>query len=256
MLKLTRHLFEWGPSAELMDFYERGLYNHILASQDPATGGVTYYCPLKPGAWKSYSTGDRSFWCCVGTGLENHAKYADTIYFHGDDTLFVNLFIPSELTGRIAAWSSARRRAFPTRAGRAWRSPRTVRCGSRCACATRRGRRRDSRSDQRRARSRSSPRPGRTSPSCASGRRRYRRGRTAHVAAAGAAAGHSRHGRDLLRADPAGRRSRRRRARRGEALRAKRAAALQGARSGGAGAGRGRSSSAAGGDRAGGRAAR
>ena len=98
MLKLTRHLFEWGPSADKMDFYERGLYNHILASQDPVTGGVIYYCPLKPGAWKSYSTSDRSFWCCVGTGLENHAKYADTIYFQADDALLVNLFIPSELT--------------------------------------------------------------------------------------------------------------------------------------------------------------
>ncbi len=98
MLKLTRHLFAWSPSATTMDFYERGLYNHILASQDPATGGVIYYCPLKPGAWKSYSTRDRSFWCCVGTGLENHAKYADTIYFHDDGALFVNLFIPSELT--------------------------------------------------------------------------------------------------------------------------------------------------------------
>ena len=98
MLKLTRHLFAWSPSATTMDFYERGLYNHILASQDPASGGVIYYCPLKPGAWKSYSTKDRSFWCCVGTGLENHAKYADTIYFHDSGALFVNLFIPSELT--------------------------------------------------------------------------------------------------------------------------------------------------------------
>lgn len=98
MLKLTRHLFQWAPSAGLMDFYERGLYNHILASQDPATGMMIYYCPLKPGAWRSYSTRDASFWCCVGTGLENHAKYADTIYFHDERGLYVNLFIPSELT--------------------------------------------------------------------------------------------------------------------------------------------------------------
>jgi uncharacterized protein len=98
MLKLTRHLFEWAPSAALMDFYERALLNHILASQDPATGMVLYYCPLKPGAFKTYAKPDASFWCCVGTGMENHAKYADTIYFHGDDELYVNLFIPSELT--------------------------------------------------------------------------------------------------------------------------------------------------------------
>src|SRR5437667_2823166 len=98
MLKLTRHIFEWSPSAEAMDFYERGLFNHILPSQDPETGMVIYYCPLRPGAWKSFSTPDDSFWCCVGTGMENHAKYGDTIYFHDDRSLYVNLFIPSELT--------------------------------------------------------------------------------------------------------------------------------------------------------------
>ena len=100
MLKLTRHLFSWQPSAVLMDFYERGLYNHILASQDPATGGVIYYCPLLPGAFRTYSTPDASFWCCVGTGLENHAKYQDSVYFQGDDTLYVNLFLATELTWR------------------------------------------------------------------------------------------------------------------------------------------------------------
>jgi DUF1680 family protein len=97
MLKLTRHLFQWEPSAETIDFYERGLYNHILASQDPATGMVTYYVPLKPGAYKTFATPEESFWCCVGTGMENHAKYGDTIYFHDDASLYINLFIASEL---------------------------------------------------------------------------------------------------------------------------------------------------------------
>jgi len=97
MLKLTRHLFQWEPSAETMDFYERGLYNHILASQDPATGMVTYYVPLKPGAYKTFATPEESFWCCVGTGMENHAKYGDTIYFHNSASLYINLFIASEL---------------------------------------------------------------------------------------------------------------------------------------------------------------
>jgi DUF1680 family protein len=100
MLKLTRHLFSWAPSAQLMDFYERGLYNHNLASQDPATGMMIYYCPLAPGAFRTYSTPDASFWCCVGTGMENHSKYPDTIYFQGDDALWVNLFVASELTWR------------------------------------------------------------------------------------------------------------------------------------------------------------
>jgi uncharacterized protein len=100
MLKLTRHLFSWLPAADLMDFYERGLYNHILASQDSATGGVIYYCPLKPGAFKTFSTPNDAFWCCVGTGMENPARYTDAIYFAGDQALFINLFIPSELTWR------------------------------------------------------------------------------------------------------------------------------------------------------------
>src|SRR5262245_33497290 len=98
MLKLTRHVFEWSADAGAMDYYERALFNHILPSQDPATGMVLYYCPLRPGAWKSFSTENDSFWCCVGTGMENHAKYGDTIYFHDASSLYVNLFIPSELT--------------------------------------------------------------------------------------------------------------------------------------------------------------
>jgi hypothetical protein len=97
MLKLTRHLFEWDASAAEMDFYERALYNHILSSQDPDTGMMTYYVSMKPGHFKVYCTPVDSFWCCMGTGIENHAKYGDTIYFHAPDTLYVNLFIPSTL---------------------------------------------------------------------------------------------------------------------------------------------------------------
>jgi len=80
-----------------MDFYERALYNDILASQDPDTGMFVYLMSLKPGHFKNYSTAETSFWCCVGTGMENHAKYGDTIYFHDAASLYVNLFIPSEL---------------------------------------------------------------------------------------------------------------------------------------------------------------
>jgi len=97
MLKLSRHLFGWEPSTEVMDFYEHGLYNQILGSQDPETGGFTYFYPMRPGHFKIYSVPFDSMWCCVGSGMENHSKYGETIYFHNDDTLFVNLFIPSEL---------------------------------------------------------------------------------------------------------------------------------------------------------------
>jgi DUF1680 family protein len=98
MLKLTRHLFELGPSAELMDFYEKGLYNHILASQNHTTGMMCYFVPLRMGGKKEFSDEFNTFTCCVGSGMENHVKYGESIYFHGKDgSLYVNLFIPSIL---------------------------------------------------------------------------------------------------------------------------------------------------------------
>jgi DUF1680 family protein len=98
MLKLTRHQFTRDPKAEYADYYERALYNHILCSQNPESGMMCYYVPLRAGSQKVYSTPLDSFWCCVGTGVENHAKYGDSIYFHKDhQTLYVNLFIASEL---------------------------------------------------------------------------------------------------------------------------------------------------------------
>ena len=113
MLKLTRHLFCWSPSAETADFYERGLFNQILASQDPATAMMCYYVPLKPGAYKSFSTPEDSFWCCVGTGMENHSKYGDSIYFHDDRSVFVNLFIASELNWKEKAITIRQETRFP-----------------------------------------------------------------------------------------------------------------------------------------------
>lgn len=98
MLKLTLHLFAWSPSATDMDFYERALYNDILASQDPDTGMFVYLMSLQPGGFKTYSTRDNSFWCCVGTGMENHSRYGQAIYLHDDGSLYVNLFIASELS--------------------------------------------------------------------------------------------------------------------------------------------------------------
>jgi len=98
MLKLTRHLFSWQPKANLMDFYERALYNHILASQNPETGMMTYFVPLRMGTKKEFSDSFHTFTCCVGSGIENHSKYAEQIYsYDGKDILYVNLFIPSEL---------------------------------------------------------------------------------------------------------------------------------------------------------------
>jgi DUF1680 family protein len=97
MLKLTRHLFSWEAAAKFADYYERALWNGILPTQNPADAMMMYYVPMKPGMFKTFMKPFDSFWCCTGTGMENHAKYGDSIYFHDDEGLFVNLFIASEL---------------------------------------------------------------------------------------------------------------------------------------------------------------
>lgn len=98
MLKLTRALFLHDPQAVYADYYERTLYNGILASQDPDSGMATYFQGARPGYMKLYHTPEDSFWCCTGTGMENHVKYRDSIYFHDDSAIYVNLFIPSSVT--------------------------------------------------------------------------------------------------------------------------------------------------------------
>jgi DUF1680 family protein len=98
MLKLTARLFERNRRADLADYYERALYNHVLASVAPDTGAVTYFTPFH-GDFRTYLDGS---FCCSGTGLENTARYNEGIYFHKDDSLWVNLYIPSELSWRDA----------------------------------------------------------------------------------------------------------------------------------------------------------
>jgi DUF1680 family protein len=103
MLRLTRLLFANNPTAAYADYYEKTLCNTILASQDPDTGMMTYFQSTRPGYLKLFCTPFDSFWCCTGTGIENHAKYGDSIYSRSradgskSDSLYVNLFIASTL---------------------------------------------------------------------------------------------------------------------------------------------------------------
>jgi len=97
LLKLADRLFCYEPNSKIADYYERALYNHILGQQDTLTSMVCYFTPLMTGGYRLYSTRDNSWWCCVGSGFESHAKYQSSIYFHNDKEIYVNLFIPSEL---------------------------------------------------------------------------------------------------------------------------------------------------------------
>lgn len=114
MLKLSRHLFCWTGDVNIADYYERALYNHILGQQDPETGMVCYFLPLLSGAHKVYSTKENSFWCCVGSGFESHAKYGEAIYYHNDKGIYVNLFIPSVVNWKEKGLKLRQETAFPS----------------------------------------------------------------------------------------------------------------------------------------------
>jgi hypothetical protein len=99
MLKLSEMMSDRTGDAKYADFYEYGMWNHILSTQDPTTGGYVYFTTLRPQGYRIYSTVNSSMWCCVGTGMENHSKYGHFIYTHdGAKTLYVNLFTPSRLS--------------------------------------------------------------------------------------------------------------------------------------------------------------
>ena len=112
MLKLTEHIFAWNPSAATADFYERALLNHIRSSQHP-DGRVIYNVSLKPGFHKEYQSLTNDFTCCVGTGMENHVKYGEGIYFHDEAGVWVNLFIASELKWQARGITLHQETAWP-----------------------------------------------------------------------------------------------------------------------------------------------
>ena len=97
MMKLSRHLYSWTAQPKYIDYYERNLFNHRLGTIQPETGLTSYFLSLTPGSWKTVGTEDNSFWCCNGTGLEEFSKLNDTIYFHDDQSVFVNLYVASSL---------------------------------------------------------------------------------------------------------------------------------------------------------------
>jgi DUF1680 family protein len=117
MMKLTRHLFGWSPDARLMDYYERTLFNHRLGTINPEDGTMMYYLEPASGAWRTFGEPFNAFWCCTGTGSEEYGKLTDTIYFHDDDSLYVNLYIDSQLEWPEKGLRISQRTRFPEEEG-------------------------------------------------------------------------------------------------------------------------------------------
>ena len=113
MLKLTKLFYESEGLPSYIDYYERTVYNHILSTQHPDKGGFVYFTPMRPGHYRVYSQPETSFWCCVGSGLENHAKYNELIYAHEGQNLYLNLFIPSSLNWKEKGLTFEQQTNFP-----------------------------------------------------------------------------------------------------------------------------------------------
>lgn len=113
MMKLTRSLYMWTGRANYIDYYERNLFNHRLGTVEPETGLTSYFLSMTPGAWKAIATEDDSFWCCNGTALEEFSKLNDSIYFHDDHGVYVNLYAASSLNWKTRGIRLKQSTEFP-----------------------------------------------------------------------------------------------------------------------------------------------
>ncbi|WP_331345573.1 glycoside hydrolase family 127 protein [Cellvibrio sp. UBA7661] len=106
------------PQTKYVDYYERALYNHILGSQNPRTGGFVYFTPMRPNHYRVYSQVHDGMWCCVGSGLESHSKYAEFIYARDKKSkqtpeIFINLFIASRMEWKEQGIKLTQNTLFP-----------------------------------------------------------------------------------------------------------------------------------------------
>jgi DUF1680 family protein len=113
MIKLAGMRFSWAPDAADMDFVERGLINHLLTNIGREPGEFGYFLPFGNVAYKTFSTQHDSWWCCVGTGMENPQLYPEQAYFHHDRTLWVNLYLASRLDWSERGFALRQETAFP-----------------------------------------------------------------------------------------------------------------------------------------------
>jgi uncharacterized protein len=113
MLKLARLMYSWNPSPSYFDYYERTLLNHRIGTIQAQTGHTQYYVSLTPGAWRTFCDDDQCFWCCTGSGVEEYSKLGDSIYWRDAAGVFVNLFIPSELSWSERGFRLRQETRFP-----------------------------------------------------------------------------------------------------------------------------------------------
>jgi DUF1680 family protein len=100
MMRLAEYLLRWTGDMAYADYWERNLYNGILAQQHPHTGMISYFLPLEAGAVKKWGTPTENFWCCHGSLVQAHPLHGSATYYKDDEGLVLCQFIPTELTWR------------------------------------------------------------------------------------------------------------------------------------------------------------
>ena len=113
MLRLAALLHRLRPDPRYPEFQERVLFNHILSTQHPGHGGLVYFTPIRPRHYRVYSQPEQCFWCCVGTGMENHGRHGAFVYARGEEALAVNLYVASTLHWRERGLVLEQRTSFP-----------------------------------------------------------------------------------------------------------------------------------------------
>ncbi len=104
MMRLSEYLLRWTGDSVYGDYWERNLWNGILAQQHPETGMIAYFLPLHAGAEKVWGSPTEDFWCCHGSLVQAHTIYSNHIWYEFDEGLVLNQFIPSVTEWR---WGNA-----------------------------------------------------------------------------------------------------------------------------------------------------
>jgi DUF1680 family protein len=97
MMRLSEYLLRWTGDPVYADYWERNLYNGMLAQQHRDTGMVAYFLPLRGGSVKKWGTPTEDFWCCHGTLVQAQTTYTYNIFFEDREGLVLSQIIPSEL---------------------------------------------------------------------------------------------------------------------------------------------------------------
>ncbi|MBO4708339.1 MAG: glycoside hydrolase family 127 protein, partial [Kiritimatiellae bacterium] len=97
MVKLAMHMFEWNQNSTPMDFAEKVTLNHIAANIGHEPGEYGYFLSLGSPHYKVFSTEFNSWWCCVGSGMENPERYTEISFATSGDSVAVNQYWAAEL---------------------------------------------------------------------------------------------------------------------------------------------------------------